>query len=664
MTTERAGTPLGHTPLGHLDLLRQVAELVNSSATLGGAAPGVLGALAAFLDWPVAHLWARSEPSHWWHARDPELVAPIRSAAAGATLEGDAVAGQVLTTGGPLWVSDMWVDDLRLIEGWARAASVSAARLRTVIAVPVIVGTQVEAVIELYAAGSRPLDREVLDLVAQVGHQLARAVERGQAAAALRQSEERLRALAHRAEEAQAERDALERRMAVESLHDPLTALPNRALFKDRLEHGLARAGRLGTAVATICLDIDRFRLVNDSLGHNTGDLLLRAVSERLKAVARPGDTVARIGGDEFALLFEEVGGRMEAVGYADRVVGSLVNLFDLSGHEVAVSASVGVALASGPGQSAQQVLRDAEVAMERARERGPGQYEVFDDAMRGDVANRLSVESDLRRAIQQAQLILYYQPIVDLANGAVTGVEALIRWQHPSRGLLLPGQFITLAEDCGLIVPLGAWVLAEAVQQAVEWRRSHGEGLDWPRVAVNVSAKQFQQPGWAREVARVIDTAGLPPGQLVLEITESVLMDDTSTTIDRLGQLRDLGVRLAIDDFGTGYSSLGYLRQFKVDVLKIDKSFIDGVALGPHESALARAVIKLANSLGLDAVAEGVTGRRQFQVLRRLRCAFGQGYYFAQPQPPVGIADLIATHSVLPASDPAASDPVAAPSG
>lgn len=449
---------------------------------------------------------------------------------------------------------------------------------------------------------------------------------------------------------AERQRDEYERQLSQRALHDPLTFLPNRALLHDRVEHALELAARRGGgAIALVCLDIDRFKVVNDSLGLAIGDQLLRGVSERLKAVVRPGDTLARIGGDEFAVLFDEVEGRAEADRFAERVQGALANAFDVSGREVPLTACLGVAVAPGALSSADQVLRDAGVALDRARARGMGQRETYDAAMRGGPVDRLAVEGDLRRAIRQAQLRLFYQPIVDVDTGGMTGVEALIRWQHPTRGLLLPSQFIALAEDSGLIVPLGAWVLEEAVEQLAAWQREAGNALPQLRVSVNVSARQFQQDGWTREVARVLSSAGVDPARVVLEITESILVQDARATAERLSELRDLGVAIAIDDFGTGYSSLGYLKHFPVDILKIDKSFIDGVDRGPQESALAHAVIKLAGNLGLAAVAEGVSGRRQFDALCLLGCSYAQGYFFGRPQPPESVPALLARPTLIP---------------
>ena len=441
------------------------------------------------------------------------------------------------------------------------------------------------------------------------------------------------------------QRETFERQLAQRALHDPLTSLPNRTLLADRMEHALARASRRSSSVALLCLDLDRFKVINDGYGHQAGDQLLAAVSERLQTVLRPDDTVARIGGDEFAVLCEDVSGRRDALALAERVERALATPFVVEGQEVTVTATMGVSFAPGTSGQADQLLRDAEVAMEQARQRGRGQHALYDESMRADVAAQLAVEHDLRVALRDDQLRLHYQPIVDLDTSTVTGVEALVRWEHPTRGLLLPQQFVDLAEETGLIVPLGRWVLEQACRQGAAWQRQLApERL---RVSVNVSARQFQQPGWADEVARALLASGLEPGQLILEITESVLMEDTATTSRRLAELRELGVRIAIDDFGTGYSSFGYLRQFPFDILKVDKSFIDGVSEGPHESALARAVIKLAATLKMEAVAEGVSNRRQVAILRRLRCRYAQGYYFARPQSPEGI-DALLTRRVL----------------
>ena len=437
------------------------------------------------------------------------------------------------------------------------------------------------------------------------------------------------------------ERKRFEGQLASQALHDRLTGLPNRVLLRDRVQHALARAGRRGASVALLVADIDRFKVVNESLGHDGGDRLLVAVAGRLADMLRPGDTVARMGGDEFALLCEDIGGYDEATAIARRVLAAFDQPFTVQGTDLSLTASVGVAVGALHGPAPELLLRDADVAMYRAKQGGRARFEVFDESMLADASQRLSVENDLRRAIAEGQLRLYYQPIVHIDTGAIAGFEALVRWQHPERGLLPPSEFIASAEESGLIVPLGRHVLGEACLQAATWKDTHASG-ERLRVSVNVSAKQLSQPGWADEVAQVLAESGLAPRQLVLEITESVLMDDADTTAVRLEELRRLGVRIAIDDFGTGYSSLGYLRRLPVDILKIDKSFIDGVAEGPHESALARAVVKLASTLRLEAVVEGISTRKQLLQLRRLRCPYGQGFFFSRPQPAAAIPGLL----------------------
>jgi diguanylate cyclase (GGDEF)-like protein/PAS domain S-box-containing protein len=437
------------------------------------------------------------------------------------------------------------------------------------------------------------------------------------------------------------ERKRFEGQLASQALHDRLTGLPNRVLLRDRVQHALARAGRRGASVALLVTDIDRFKVVNESLGHDGGDRLIVAVAERLTDMLRPGDTVARMGGDEFALLCEDIAGHDEAAAIASRILGAFEKPFQVQGADMSLTASVGVAIGAVDGPAPELLLRDADVAMYRAKERGRDRYEVFDESMLADASERLSVEHDLRRAIDEGQLRLYYQPIVHLDTGAIAGFEALVRWEHPTRGLLPPSEFIPPAEESGLIVALGRHVLSEACLQAATWKDTHSSG-ERLRVSVNVSAKQLAQPGWSDEVAQVLAESGLAPRQLVLEITESVLMDDPDTSAVRLEELRRLGVRVAIDDFGTGYSSLGYLRRLPVDILKIDKSFIDGVAEGPHESALARAVVKLASTLRLEAVAEGINSRKQLLQLRRLRCPYGQGFFFSRPQAADAIPGLL----------------------
>ncbi|HEU4628594.1 MAG TPA: EAL domain-containing protein [Gemmatimonadaceae bacterium] len=433
--------------------------------------------------------------------------------------------------------------------------------------------------------------------------------------------------LLHRA--LQQANSVLEQRIVYQALHDSLTGLANRALFRQRVEHAAARAAR-GDRIAVLFLDLDNFKAVNDSLGHAEGDRLLEAVAARLLQATRGCDTVARLGGDEFGVLLEGLVREADALVVVDRISSALRRPVRLQGREVMVSASIGVAHVE-VGQDVEQVLRNADLAMYRAKAAGRGGHQVFEPGMHAAVLQRLELEADLRRAVERGELQLVYQPIVELDGGRTTGVEALVRWQHPSRGLVAPPAFIPLAEETGLIVPIGRWVLAEACRQARRWQ------LDAPdnrtlTLSVNISGRQLLDPALTGDVATALADSGLDPALLTLEITESVLMQDTEATLATLHQLKTLGVRLAIDDFGTGYSSLSYLQRFPIDVLKIDKAFIDGVARGGSDAVLARTIVTLAGMLQLTTVAEGVEHAEQHSHLLALGCARGQGYLFARP--------------------------------
>ena len=414
-----------------------------------------------------------------------------------------------------------------------------------------------------------------------------------------------------------------------QAFKDSLTGLPNRRLFRDRVGHALARAGRRPGASAVLFIDLDKFKDVNDSLGHPTGDQLLTLVAERLRAVVRPGDTVARLGGDEFAVLAEDVVGEADAVGLAGRVLDALAAPFPLRNKELAVGASVGVAL-STPGDTVDELLRNADVAMYNAKNAGRGCFRLFEDDMHAAVVRRVELENSLRRAVDDGQFELYYQPIFALATGRLSGFEALLRWNHPTRGLLGPPEFLALAEETGAIVGIGAWVLHEACRRARHWNDRHpNQPLG---MTVNLSPHQLFQPDIADVVAGALHGAGLDPASLTLELTEGVFLGDGPAVSTCLRSLKQLGVQLAIDDFGTGYSSLSYLRRLPLDILKVDKIFVDDVAGDAAESAVVRAIIKLAQTLELTIVAEGVESEEQATRLRALGCHAAQGYWFAKP--------------------------------
>jgi diguanylate cyclase (GGDEF)-like protein/PAS domain S-box-containing protein len=426
------------------------------------------------------------------------------------------------------------------------------------------------------------------------------------------------------------ERVALEAELRKRAWHDPLTGLANRALFTDRVDHALAVRAGDHRPLAVAFLDLDDFKSINDTLGHTAGDVLLRGIAERLTASVRPGDTVARFGGDEFALLFEGADAST-AERIAERIIAGLLPPFRILDEEVHARASIGVAMADGL-ETTDDLLSGADTAMYVAKARGKSRYEFFEPRMRAVAVERSGLRTDLEWALQREELVVHYQPVVDVPTGVVQGFEALVRWQHPRRGLLGPGEFIDLAEESGLIVPIGAWVLRQACEQAVRWRRRTGRDL---AMAVNVSARQLQHPGLVLEIGTALEAAGLEPGALVLEITESATVADTEGVLARLEELKALGVGLAIDDFGTGYSSLSYLRRFPVDQLKIDRSFVAGVAANGEDRAIAASVIGLAHALGIHVVAEGVETVKQLEWLSELRCDLAQGFNWLRPAPP-----------------------------
>jgi diguanylate cyclase (GGDEF)-like protein len=421
------------------------------------------------------------------------------------------------------------------------------------------------------------------------------------------------------------------------AFNDSLTGLPNRALLLDRLELALGRAEREDQPVSVLFLDLDGFKVVNDSLGHVAGDRLLIDVARRLSDCLRRGDTAARIGGDEFAILLGDIGDPDRARRVAERVIAALGEPFTVLGREVFVSASIGIAYGRN---DAENLLRNADVAMYRAKRSGEGgAYAIFEPSMHAAVVERLDIEADLRRAIERDELVLHYQPIVELASGRVVGLEALVRWAHPRRGLVMPFEFIPLAEETRLIVDIGRWVVQEACRQAAQWRDDPQTGRPW--VSLNLSGLQLLDDGLDAEVAAALVKSGLDPAGLTLEITETVLVQDVAAAVDRLERLRALGVSIAIDDFGTGYSSLRYIRRFPADVLKIAKPFVDGLH-DETDAALVRTIIALADSLGLRTVAEGVEDPEQLVRLCDLGCTLGQGYLFARPLAPEDVTGLL----------------------
>jgi diguanylate cyclase (GGDEF)-like protein/PAS domain S-box-containing protein len=458
------------------------------------------------------------------------------------------------------------------------------------------------------------------------------------------------------------ERKASEERLMHDAFHDALTGLPNRALFMDHVKLTIARSKRrAGHLFAVLFLDLDRFKIINDSLGHLVGDQLLVGIARRLEQCLREGDTVARVGGDEFTILLEDISGESEAVEVAVRVQRELSAAFSLEGHEVFTTASIGVALSTIGYDGPEDILRDADTAMYRAKSLGKARHEVFDKAMHAIAVNLLQMETDLRKALERRELYMLYQPIVSLDDFRLCGFEALVRWQHPERGLISPMDFIPVAEDTGQIIPIGEFALHEACRQMRRWQKLFPS--DTPLfISVNLSGKQFNQPNLIEMVRTTLGKTRLEPRSLKLEITESVVMENIETATGMLRELREIGVQLAIDDFGTGYSSLSYLHRFPIDTLKIDRSFVTRMVDNSENIEIVRTIVMLAQNLGMDVVAEGVETKDQLALLRKLGCENGQGYYFSRPSTPVDAEKILGVTFARPQAAAVRSPPPPSP--
>ncbi|HEX7901533.1 MAG TPA: EAL domain-containing protein [Planctomycetota bacterium] len=435
------------------------------------------------------------------------------------------------------------------------------------------------------------------------------------------------------------DRKRAEQELLKNAYYDALTQLANRSLFENRLEKAARGAAREKDLLyAVLFLDIDRFKLINDSLGHGAGDRLLAAFARRLEALVRPGDTVARFGGDEFAVLVEYVSDLDLLKRIAERILIGLSLPFSIEGHEIVATASIGVAHSGPASTTPEAMVRNADLAMYRAKNLGRSRVEIFDEAMHAQSMATLRLEQDLRKALDRGEFVLHYQPIVSLHTGRITGCETLVRWSHPERGLVAPGDFIPLAEETGLIVPIGEWVLRAACDQAAAWTKRGLPPLD---LAVNLSARQFRHEGLVAVLEAALETTGINPGRLTLELTESLLMEHTERAIAILRDLSDRGIRLSIDDFGTGYSSLAYLKRLPCSSLKIDRSFVRDIHSDPDDAAIAIAIIRMAHALRLKVIAEGVETEEQRDFLKERRCDEAQGYLFSKPLPPDAFFDL-----------------------
>ncbi|MFC6520744.1 putative bifunctional diguanylate cyclase/phosphodiesterase [Undibacterium arcticum] len=436
-----------------------------------------------------------------------------------------------------------------------------------------------------------------------------------------------------------------ERQLRHLAQHDPLTQLPNRTLLQDRLSQAITYAIRYGHPVWVVFLDLDRFKFVNDSLGHKAGDQLLKTIAERLLLAVRDTDTVARLGGDEFVVVLSEHAGGSLCADILKRIMDAVASPLRLQEQQFFLTCSVGVAVYPDNGLNAETLIEHADLAMYRAKEVGRNNFQFYTPAMNAQVSERLRIESALRNALERDEFVLHYQPQVDLRTGRVVGMEALIRWRHPELGMVSPNRFISLAEETGLIIPIGAWVLRTACLQNKKWQRA---GLGHFRIAVNLSARQFAQQDLTQSIADVLEETGLAPHYLDIELTESLIMTDVEHAVEILRSLKALGLQLSIDDFGTGYSSLSYLKRFPIDVLKIDRSFVHDITLDPDDAAIVVSIIALAHNLKLHVIAEGVETQEQFAYLKRHGCDELQGFYFSKPVPAEEFERLLREHKCL----------------
>lgn len=505
---------------------------------------------------------------------------------------------RVWSSGEPVWITDMAAE-----ASFERATLAARAGLHAAFAFPILLGNEVVGIMEFFGRARRPPDAVLQQSVRSIGAQIGQFMAR-------RKAEERVHHLAH---------------------YDELTGLPNRSMFTQRLAHALVQARRNEQPLAVLFIDLDRFKNINDTLGHEAGDGVLREVAQRLQGCLREGDTVGRLGGDEFVVLIEELPEPVHVAAVAQKILAAAVRPFFVGAQEFNITASIGISTYPDDSADMPGLLKNADIAMYRAKEQGKNNYQFYSALMNIHTVERLVLESGLRRALERDEFLLYYQPKVDIASGRITGMEALLRWQQPGQELTLPGQFITLAEETGLIVPIGEWVLKTACVRNQSWR---GLGLPPLRVAVNLSARQFAHENLLQDVARALAESGLDPAALEFEITESMVMHDPERAVKLLGRLKEIGIRLSIDDFGTGYSSLSYLKRFPLDSVKIDRSFVRDIPGDADDAAITRAIIAMAHSLRLKVIAEGVETAEQLAFLRELGCDEMQGYHFSAPLP------------------------------
>jgi predicted signal transduction protein with EAL and GGDEF domain len=608
-------------------LLEAIAAAANEATSLRDTLQLAVDRICQYTGWPVGHVYFCNAgvspaldlvPSTIWHVAHPTHFDAFRVLTEATPLApGKGLPGRVAINGQPAWIRDVGTDS-----NFPRAAGAIEVGLRAACAFPVLTGPHVTAVLEFFSEATSEPNESLLGVMRQIGIQLGRVVERTRA----------------------------QERLLYDAFHDHLTQLPNRALFMDRLQRAITRRTRYPRyTFAVLFVDLDRFKTVNDSLGHRVGDELLLEITRRLTGALRREDTVsrpapgagpedtdntlARLGGDEFTLLLEDIRHPSDAVRIAERIREVIAVPMNLGGQEVFASASIGIAVSTSVQGSGEDLVRDADIAMYRAKGLGGDRCAVFDATMHHRAVERLQLETDLRRALERHEFRLAYQPIVSFPDHRVIGFEALVRWQHPEQGELSPAAFLRVAEETGVMTRIDYWVLREACAAARQWQTRFPH--DSPTsVSVNLSAHGFGRSDIVRQVADTLQETGLDPPILRLEITESVAMANAERARDILMDLRALGVRISLDDFGTGYSSLSYLQRFPVDTLKIDRSFVVGINQNEECREIIRTILNLAQSLGLEVIAEGTETAAQVHYLEGLGCRFGQGYFFSRPLP------------------------------
>lgn len=599
----------------YLQLLHSVAVEANEASTLEAAMLKCITLICTLIEWPIGHIYYPSvehppllASGSLWYLENPARFRPFQEHSEGTLFSsGIGLIGQVFQSGRPLWIPDVTQEPTFL-----RAECAEQMGIKSGFAFPLMLGSEVGAVMEFFTTDHREIDLELLDVMRQIGTQLGRVIERKRAIEALE----------------------------VMAYTDAITLLPNRLLFSDRLNQAIGTARRHDRQVGVLLLNLDRFGFINDTMGHDSGDQLLRQVAERLCLSVREMDTVGRLGGDEFTVLLPDIGETSEATAFAEEILASLNRPFLLDGHELVVTPSIGISTYPADGETAATLLRNADAAMNRAKSQRNG-FQHYSPVMNDSKSEKLLLEQQLRKAIERNELLVHYQPQVALTTGEIVGAEALIRWQHPELGLVSPAKFIPLAEETGLIIPITEWILQAVCEQGMRWQQ---EGLPPLRLSVNLSGCHFRRQNLAAMVSYVLKRTGFNPNYLELELTESILMEDIEDTIATLEQLKALGIHLSIDDFGTGYSSLSYLKRFPINTLKIDRSFVRDIGTDEEDRSIVSAVIALAHSLQLKVTAEGVEDAVQAAFLREKGCDLVQGFYYSKPIATEAFRGLLST--------------------